>query len=141
MRHLLWVALSAGALAACTDGSNLDTSGLTGNPSVSGSPSQVYTPPEPGTATDVVLQLSWQPNTDPVAGYRVYFGATADSATNQLSDLATANRALSSQAPSVTYNAGRDLGLNPGSQACFRLRAYNADGVLSDWSQPTCAAI
>lgn len=139
MRQFIWVPLLVGSLAACSDGSGPGTSAS--DAPAPGSPAQVYTPPEPGTATDVVLQLSWQPNPDPVAGYRVYFGTTADDATAQLTDIAIANRALNSQAPSVTYNAGRDLGLDPGSQACFRLRAYNSEGVLSGWSQPACTSI
>ncbi|BAU48115.1 hypothetical protein SVA_1553 [Sulfurifustis variabilis] len=139
MRHIFWVPLLVASMTACSGGSGQDSSAPTGDQP--GSPSQVYTPPAPGSATDVVLQLTWQPNSDPVAGYRVYFGTTPEGATAQLSDLAVANRALNSQAPSVSYNAGNDLGLDPGSQACFRLRAYNSEGVMSDWSQPACATI
>lgn len=140
MRRVLWVSLFAGSLAACSGDWNLD-SDLKGAQPVAGSASQVYAPLAPGAATDVVLQLSWQPNADPVAGYRVYFGTSESSATNMLSDISTANRALNSQAPSVTYNAGRDLGLDPGSEACFRLRAYNSTGTLSEWSQAACTTI
>lgn len=141
MRHFFWASLLAGSLAACSGGSDSGTSDSTGGQPATGEPSQVYTPAEPGAATDVVLQLSWQPNTDPIAGYRVYFGTTPESATNQLSDFATANRSLNAQAPSASYNAGRDLGLDPGEQACFRLRAYNSEGALSDWSQPACTTV
>lgn len=141
MRHFFWVSL-IGSLSACSGG--LDLGSLwpsTTEQSASGSFAQGYTPPKPGAATDVVLQLSWESNPDPVAGYRVYFGTTAGGATTHLSDLTIASRALNSQAPSVTYNAGRDLGLDPGSQACFRLRAFNSEGVLSDWSHSACISL
>jgi hypothetical protein len=141
MKHVFLVSLLAGSLAACSSGSEQGSSLPSADQSTATSPSHTYTPPEPGTAKDVVLQLSWQPNTDAVAGYRVYFGTTADGATTQLSDLATSIGALTTQAPSVSYNAGNDLGLNPGSQACFRLRAYNSSGALSDWSQSACTTI
>lgn len=141
MRPLLWVSLLAGSLTACSGDWSLDPVNLKGDDPATGAASQVYTPLAPGAATDVVIQLSWQPNADPVAGYRVYFGTSESNATNMLSDISTANRALNSQAPSVTYNAGRDLGLDPGNQACFRLRAYNSTGTLSAWSQADCTTI
>lgn len=141
MRHHLWALLLVGSLAACNSGSDSSAPASTTGPSAPPAPTQVYTPTSTGAATDVELQLSWQPNPDAIAGYRVYFGTTAENATTELSNLAIGSRALDARAPSVTYNAGRDLGLDPGERACFRLRAYDGEGTLSSWSQTTCTTI
>lgn len=87
------------------------------------------------------MQLVWAPNTDSVAGYRVYYGATAEQATRQASDLAVTATNFNAQTPNVIYNAQRDLGLAAGNNVCFRLRAYDQSGALSDWSAPACATI
>ncbi|MBI3899615.1 MAG: hypothetical protein HY308_15160 [Gammaproteobacteria bacterium] len=90
----------------------------------------------------MLLQLSWQPNTDVIAGYRVYSGPTVAGATTQESDLTvTGNPNFNSRAPLVTYYAARDLNLKTGDTVCFRLRAYNAANVLSAYSQATCGTI
>lgn len=89
-----------------------------------------------------LLQLAWQPNNDGVAvGYRVYYGPTGDAATTQASDIALTAEGFNALAPSVVYNAQRDLGLTTGQDVCFRLRAYNSQGTLSGWSAPVCASI
>lgn len=95
--------------------------------------------PEAGPG-EVLLQLAWEPNTDGVAGYRVYYGDTAEQATKQASDLAVTAANFNAQTPNVVYNAQRDLGLASGN-VCFRLRAYDQSGALSDWSAPACASI
>lgn len=123
-------------LAACsgtqtgsgTDGSSSGVSAQTPLPAVA-----------PGES---LLQLAWQPNNDGVvAGYRVYYGATGDEATNQASDLALNSTNFNPQAPVVFYNAQRDLGLVAGQNVCFRLRAYNNQGTLSPWSAPVCGNV
>jgi len=90
---------------------------------------------------DVMVQLRWQANTDPIAGYRVYYGPTEDQATVQISDLSPTTSGFDPQSPHVTYHSQRDLGLRPGSAVCFRLRAYNSQQALSPWSTPACGTI
>lgn len=149
MRHFLWVSLLAVSLAACTSEGGDEPHSSDSPPSASpapGSPTEpvdggsldpVHEPSQPGAATDVELTLSWQPSADPVAGYRVYFGPT-DDATTPLSEIRAEDLPA---APAVTYNAGTQLGLNHGDRVCFRVRAYDDDGALSNWSQPTCTTI
>lgn len=140
MRHAFWVSLLVGSLAACNQGStslSTDTTPI-GNGSTTVAEAVPITP---GTATGISLQLRWQANTDPVAGYRVYFGGAATNASTQVSDLPLASSTLDPAAPAVTLNAGRDLGLDPGASVCFRLRAYNDQGALSDWSPAACTTI
>ena len=89
-----------------------------------------------------VLSLSWEPNpaTDGVAGYIVYRGPSAVNATQQVTNLPVSSGVIDPNAPAVTYNAGFDLGLNPGAAVCFRLKAYNAAGQ-SDFSTAACTTI
>lgn len=166
-RHALpWfflVALSGIALAACSGGS-VDNSSTGGAPIASGPGSS--TPPDsntepdpdptypPGTtptpapipsgpvaATDTTVALTWQPNSDPIAGYVVYYGPTPEAATTLATQLSLSSNGMNPQAPSVSFNAGTDLGLNYGDSVCFRLRAYNSANVMSDWSGAACGTI
>lgn len=97
--------------------------------------------PAPSGTLQTILQLGWQPNTDPIAGYIVYFGPAAANTPNVASDLPIASTAFNAQAPTVSYNAATQLGLQTGDSVCFRLRAYNADGALSNWSPAACGTI
>lgn len=99
------------------------------------------TAPTPGTATDTVVALAWQPNMDPIAGYIVYYGPTPDAATTLAVQLSLANDPFNGLAPNVSFNAGRDLGLSYGDSVCFRLRAYNTANMLSGWSPAACGTI
>lgn len=133
---LRWfIVLGAVAISACSGGEG----GVSAPSSSRNVEAQAPLPPVgPGES---LLQLAWQPNRDEVAGYRVYYGPTADDATTQASDLPLASRYLNAQAPAVVYNAQRDLGLIAGQDVCFRLRAYNAQGRLSAWSTPVCTTV
>lgn len=101
-------------------------------------------PPPPSgendIATDTMLTLAWLPNTDPVEGYIVYHGSTPETAENLTVEMPVEALA-DEQAPSVSFNAGTDLSLRYGDSVCFRLRAYNAADVLSDWSEAACATL
>jgi len=134
-------------LAACSGGSTnsttgsvstpvLDTPRTTPNPDPGTPPSS--TPP--ASAPDALLSLSWRANTDPITGYRVYYGPTAEAATALAADLAIDANGFDPAAPRVSFKAAADLHLNPGDRVCFRLRAYNVDAV-SDWSQAVCDTI
>jgi hypothetical protein len=83
-----------------------------------------------------LLIVSWQPAPDPVAGYIVYYGSSADTATVLLSDLAAGF--YDPSAPSVTYDPTRDLGVSAGSSVCFRIFSYDTSRTLSSTSQLEC---
>ena len=88
------------------------------------------------TGTSQSLIVAWQPAPEPVAGYIVYYGSTADTATVLLSDLPAGS--YDPAAPSVSYDPARDLGVSSGSPVCFRIFAYDATRTLSSTSQLEC---
>ena len=93
-----------------------------------------------GCAAGVDINVTWaaNPANDNVQEFLVYFG-TSDIATDmqEIEQLAVST---SSAELSVNYDAGNDLGLLPGEQACFRIRALNSAG-LSPFSPATCGTI
>lgn len=129
------LAFLSAALGACGQATGVEESTL-GNIPATATPSV-----GPSTGEEILLQLSWQPNSDPVAGYIVYYGPSGDQATIEASDLALTAAGFDPLAPNVTYNAARDLGLRPGSAVCFRLRAYNSQAAFSPWSTSACTTI
>jgi hypothetical protein len=76
----------------------------------------------------MVIALSWQANSGEIDGYMVHTGPTPELATNVIT--VTPDTA-------VEYDPVVDLGLNIGDQACFRIKAYNAEGQ-SDFSDAVC---
>ncbi len=87
------------------------------------------------------LNLAWLPHPDEtVAGYIVYYGPNIDTVTQVASNLSVGSPNFNPQAPAVQYNAEIDLRLQPGDTVCFRLKAYNVDG-LSDYSPGVCTLI
>lgn len=98
----------------------------------------------PDTAQDIsniALNLTWQPSSGNILGYKVFFGASADSATTEISDITnTISTSFDPAMPSIQYDSWYTLRLLPGDNACFKLRAYNSDG-LSAWSLPICSTI
>ncbi|HEY8554978.1 MAG TPA: fibronectin type III domain-containing protein [Burkholderiales bacterium] len=162
---LLLVALVGTGLAACSGSSDSGGGSIGGpgtdpgtdpgdqqpnpDPDDPGTPTDPTSPtdpgpqpqPDPGNATDTTVSLTWAPNTDPIAGYRVYYGPTAESATTLAVQLDLATHPFGDQPPHVEFNAGTDLGLKHGDTVCFRLRAYNAANVMSDWSDAACGTI
>lgn len=142
LHKFLVLAVVVNFVAACGGGGGGGSGSGPATPSGPVSPGVSAQGPLPEAAPgEVLLQLAWEPNTDPVAGYRVYYGPTADQATNQASDLAAVSGNFDAQSPNVVYNAQRDLGLSSGANVCFRLRAYDQSGALSDWSAAACANI
>jgi hypothetical protein len=91
-------------------------------------------------AASAMLTLSWSPNTDGVLGYKVYYGSTGSSAVTEVTDITVYSGGFDPSAPSVQYDAREDLGLSPGDDVCFRLRAYNNEG-MSELSAPICDKI
>lgn len=89
---------------------------------------------------NTILQLSWQPNPDVVAGYLVYYGLRPDDTPTLASDLSVSSSAFNAQAPAVNLDSG-SLGLSAGANVCFRIRAYNDSRTMSGWSEPVCETI
>lgn len=101
--------------------------------------------PDSGTVAEdisnVQLNLSWQPSTGTIQGYKVFFGPSADTATNEITDITNALTANFNPAlPSIQYDTWYTLRMLPGDNVCFKVRAYNSDG-LSDMSLPVCGVI
>ena len=94
----------------------------------------------PVEISNTTLTLTWEPNAGELEGYIVYFGPSASAVTEETSDIKAFAGSFDPEAPLVRYDSWFDLGLEPGDQACFKLRAYNADGI-SDSSAPACSVI
>lgn len=132
LRRLLLATLLSALVAGCGSGSISGSNGsLAGDTLVGGG----------GTSTDPQLYLGWKANPDPsTTGYLVLYGPTTDTATTVIADVPIVTAGFDPQAPSVSYRAWGDLGLHPGDTVCFRLRAYNQDGV-SDPTLGTCTTV
>jgi len=94
----------------------------------------------PSCATNVLLQLSWDPNPDVVLGYIIYYGPDEAAATQEASTIPLSSGVIDPGAPSVIFNAGQDLLLNTGEPVCFRLKAYNSAGS-STFSGAACTSV
>lgn len=146
-RAVPWFLLALGpgvVLTACSGSTQESPGSSSANPTSSSPPAS--NPPDPSNpgpvaATDTVVALTWQPNPDPIAGYIVYYGPAPDTTETLAVQLSLANNPFNGQAPHISFNAGRDLGLNYGDNVCFRLRAYNAANALSGWSAAACGTI
>ncbi len=103
---------------------------------------QTVISPNTGIVSAAPVKLSWtsNPSLDNVLGYSVYYGGDENSVSIPLGDIRTDSAGFSPAAPSVTYTPETDLGLQAGNRVCFKIRAYNADG-LSGWSTPACSMI
>jgi len=84
-----------------------------------------------------LTQLSWNPNKDAVIGYVVYHGTTPSTATKQL---ATVPHPADAAATKVSYTIDDSaIGWVNGTQACFRLKAYD-EFAMSGYSSAVCAS-
>lgn len=87
------------------------------------------------------VTLSWKPNPEIVDGYLIYFGGNADVVDTQATKVITVSTpGFDPRAPAVRYDSWYDFGLLPGDNVCFKVRAYNADGV-SEFSPAVCSII
>ena len=92
-------------------------------------------------AVDTTVHVAWFPHPDAsVTGYNIYFGPITDTATTLAANVPVNSPGFDPQAPSVEFNLLTDLSLTRGEPVCFRLRAYNSDG-LSGWSPGICRAV
>jgi hypothetical protein len=89
---------------------------------------------------NTVITLTWKPSPGAVDGYIVYFGPSANAVSVETTVIRAFAGSFDPDAPLIHYDSWFDLGLEPGDQACFKVRAYNADGI-SDWSAPVCGLI
>ncbi|HEC19338.1 MAG TPA: hypothetical protein ENI97_08335 [Gammaproteobacteria bacterium] len=94
------------------------------------------------TCAAVNLKYSWNPNpaSDAIIGYRVYTGPTLATATTEIANPVVGSSGFNAAAPSVSFDAWNDLGLNKGDTVCFQLKAYNAVGT-SGYSTGICDVI
>jgi hypothetical protein len=89
------------------------------------------------TATDKKVILSWDPSPVSVLGYYVYYGATPETASQQAATLSVDLGTVDALYPKWLCDLKNDLGVLPGKQVCFRVKAY--DGFqLSDYSEAAC---
>jgi hypothetical protein len=93
----------------------------------------------PSCAAGKTLTLTWAPSRaeEQVRRYKVYFGATPETAKTEIADLSVSAGALDTNVPSADYDAWNELGLYLGDQACLRLNAYNEAGE-SAFSEAAC---
>ncbi len=92
-------------------------------------------------APAALLTLNWDPDpTGATLGYIVYYGATAETANLEVSNIPVGSTGFDPQAPARQFDPYGDLGLLPGDNVCFRLKAYNDNG-LSGWSAPVCGGV
>lgn len=141
---LLATVLAGISMTGCSGGSSDGSSTVTPPaatvPQPPGGSDPAPNPPTPGAATDTVVRLQWHPSTESISGYIVYYGSTPEEAIRLAVQLSQ-GEFPDAQAPSVSFNAGRDLGLNHGERVCFRLRAYGAGDAVSDLSDAECSTI
>lgn len=89
---------------------------------------------------DLVLTLTWShSNADALNGYRVFAGATATGAMDEVADIAV-TELTDPSAPSVDFLSNTDLGLNRGDSVCFRAKAYDSSNI-STFSEAVCTVI
>ncbi|MBK9132748.1 MAG: carbohydrate-binding protein [Gammaproteobacteria bacterium] len=90
--------------------------------------------------TNTTLTLTWSPNSDSIQGYIVYFGPSENAVTTETTNIQAFAGSFDPVNPAIQYDSWYDLGMKPGDNICFKLRAYNADGI-SDWSMPACTMV
>lgn len=93
-----------------------------------------------GTANGVTLTVSWNPNSDAVNGYAVYYGGTPSTATQLASTIPITTGGFNPTAPSVAFDSAIDLKKSTGEQVCFTIKAYNGAGY-SGASGAACITI
>jgi hypothetical protein len=132
--------LAAQDLAGQCRGTTLTMGALEIDRSASAATAAVSASLGAGTNTaSATLTISWQPAANDAAGYMVYYGSTAETASVLVSDLPADGSSVDPAAPSVTYDSTRDLGLYAGDPVCFRIFPYDASRSLSSESQLVCA--
>lgn len=91
------------------------------------------------SSENATLTLSWNVNPDQIDGYYIFYGPTGNTAVTQITNTADLTN-FDISAPTVSYDAALDLGVQSGQQVCFRIKAYNPNGA-SGYSNPVCNII
>lgn len=94
------------------------------------------------TITNVTqpIRLLWDFDSNNVLGYLIFVGATPETATQQIADLAVSASTFDPLAPSFDFDSKNFLSSNTSKQICFRIKAYNEFGS-SEYSEPACSAL
>lgn len=92
------------------------------------------------TVQNTKLTVTWNANPGTVDGYIVYFGPSVSAVTSEATNITAFAGSFDPANPTIEYDSWYDLSLRLGDSVCFKLRAYNADG-LSDWSLPACTTV
>ncbi len=116
-----------------------DGNGHTATANVTVTVEATTTTPPPSNG-DLVLTLTWShSNADALNGYKVFAGATATGAMDEVADIAV-TELTDPSAPSVDFLSNTDLGLNRGDSVCFRAKAYDSSNI-STFSEAVCTVI
>ena len=86
--------------------------------------------------TKVTLSWAPAPPEDDVRGYKVYVGPTPQTATRFMFDIFPPG--YDPNAPSVEFDVRAYLDIRAVDQVCFRVRAYDAQGSVSNFSDAVC---
>jgi len=89
---------------------------------------------------EAIIALSWQPNTEAISGYRIYYGPDAANVTELATDVTVNSGLIDPTAPQLKYAATSDLNFYPGEQLCFKIQAYK-DNQNSALSGAICGTI
>ncbi len=86
------------------------------------------------------IKLSWNANADSVQGYIVYHSPTANTAFQKYISVDLEMNNVNPDAPMIELDPVAELGYQPGDPICFKVRAYDSDGI-SGWPLPVCGNI
>lgn len=90
--------------------------------------------------SDGLVTLQWNPNPQNITGYIVDFGPTANEVTQLASVMYNNSGDYNPQSPFVQLDVVNDLGLEPGENVCFTIKAFNAGGVSAP-SEAICSTV
>lgn len=91
-----------------------------------------------GSATELIF--SWDPASESVDGYLIYWGTTALTANTHIQTLSADLGDVDYTFPFATIKSSRERTFEPGEKSCFRARAFNHVGI-SDFSEAICTVL
>ncbi len=82
-------------------------------------------------ANDIDVSLTWDANSasENVNGYNILYRLSTDASNKLLADVPVSQTGFDATNPSVSFNAGADIGLVYGDNVCFSVQAYNYVGT------------